>query len=257
MQRTKNALTRKLGPLPVWAWTIIGGIAVFWYRNRSGSTSTASTATVPTATAPYPTDGGGGGYGGWSSQPGGGGNSTTAAPVGQDNQPTTSPPTAPVATPQPTNLGPINSELKTLTKQLKSQGTLLGRLRKQLNHMQHPGSGTSKGRGKGKNQRGTNRNKNTKGRRSSSHVRNGTGGRTKSNTSINRGAIRTNRTRVTTAGANAGTKARNRPVTGKITRTGVQSHTTAAQTTHHQAPPQQVSGGRKQQPGKVTQRRKR
>ncbi len=40
MDNVKNALTRKLGPLPVWAWAIIAGIGVWYYRNRmSGSTA--------------------------------------------------------------------------------------------------------------------------------------------------------------------------------------------------------------------------
>lgn len=32
----RNALTRKLGPLPAWAWAIIAGIGIYVYRNRSG-----------------------------------------------------------------------------------------------------------------------------------------------------------------------------------------------------------------------------
>jgi len=36
-----NALTRKIGPLPGWAWVaiiVVGVYAVYWYRNRNGST---------------------------------------------------------------------------------------------------------------------------------------------------------------------------------------------------------------------------
>lgn len=32
----RNALTRKLGPLPAWAWAVIAGIGIYVYRNRSG-----------------------------------------------------------------------------------------------------------------------------------------------------------------------------------------------------------------------------
>lgn len=36
MADMKRALTRKLGPLPAWAWAIVAFVAVYWYRNRTG-----------------------------------------------------------------------------------------------------------------------------------------------------------------------------------------------------------------------------
>lgn len=38
----KNALTRKLGPLPVWAWALVAGVLLYYYRNRSGAVGTQS-----------------------------------------------------------------------------------------------------------------------------------------------------------------------------------------------------------------------
>lgn len=49
MTDISTALKRKLGPLPAWAWALIGGVGLYWYRNRSGSSvaggTTASTVT--------------------------------------------------------------------------------------------------------------------------------------------------------------------------------------------------------------------
>lgn len=72
----KSALTRKLGPLPTWAWAGIGvgGILVYkWYKDRqaanSSTSSTGTTAAATPAVAPTPTytTGGGGSSGGGSS----------------------------------------------------------------------------------------------------------------------------------------------------------------------------------------------
>jgi hypothetical protein len=49
VSKAKNTLTRKLGPLPVWAWALIGGVALYWYRNRGGGSATVATANVPAA----------------------------------------------------------------------------------------------------------------------------------------------------------------------------------------------------------------
>lgn len=42
MNNVKNALTRKLGPLPVWAWALVAGVLLYYYRNRSGAVGTQS-----------------------------------------------------------------------------------------------------------------------------------------------------------------------------------------------------------------------
>lgn len=44
MDGVKNALTRKLGPLPVWAWAIIGGIGLWYYRSRMAGSSASQQA---------------------------------------------------------------------------------------------------------------------------------------------------------------------------------------------------------------------
>lgn len=70
----KEALTRKIGPLPTWAWAgiAVGGIFLYkWYKNRqAANTSTTTPATAPATTngqLPYyqaPTSGGGSSSGG-------------------------------------------------------------------------------------------------------------------------------------------------------------------------------------------------
>ena len=54
MSKVKDALTRKFGPLPAWAWALIGGVGYYYYKSRISSTATATTAGgVPTsATTP-------------------------------------------------------------------------------------------------------------------------------------------------------------------------------------------------------------
>lgn len=53
MSRVKEALTRKLGPLPAWAWLLIVGAGVWWYRNRNSSVSGTGTGNVsPTPVTP-------------------------------------------------------------------------------------------------------------------------------------------------------------------------------------------------------------
>jgi hypothetical protein len=51
LSEIKAALTRKLGPLPVWAWALIAGAAIFVYRSRRGGA-----ANVPAAVSPDITD---------------------------------------------------------------------------------------------------------------------------------------------------------------------------------------------------------
>ena len=46
-----TGLTRKIGPLPAWAWGIVGGIAVYFLYTRYKSSSTNAAATSPVATA--------------------------------------------------------------------------------------------------------------------------------------------------------------------------------------------------------------
>jgi hypothetical protein len=52
----KSALTRKLGPLPAWAWLAVTAIGIWYYRSKtSGSTAAVNTtATSPTFTPPTP-----------------------------------------------------------------------------------------------------------------------------------------------------------------------------------------------------------
>lgn len=47
--RARQALTRKLGPLPVWAWAAIGGAAIYVYRTRR-ELATGSTGITPSVT---------------------------------------------------------------------------------------------------------------------------------------------------------------------------------------------------------------
>lgn len=46
-----DALKRKVGPLPVWAWAVLGAVVVFYvFRHfKTGGASTAATSTQPTA----------------------------------------------------------------------------------------------------------------------------------------------------------------------------------------------------------------
>lgn len=64
--RVGAALKRKLGPLPVWAWAIIAGGVLYWYRNRGGSASSSGTGAdlQPLAGGPGDNSGAGGGTGG-------------------------------------------------------------------------------------------------------------------------------------------------------------------------------------------------
>jgi hypothetical protein len=73
LNEIREALTRKAGPLPVWAWALIAGAAIYVYRTRK---SLAGGATI---------DGGGTGSGGATS-PGvsdstGGGDASSSPPV--------------------------------------------------------------------------------------------------------------------------------------------------------------------------------
>ena len=54
MDRIKNALTRKFGPLPAWAWLGLIALAIYYYRKHqsSSSTGTGSVATVPPTPQP-------------------------------------------------------------------------------------------------------------------------------------------------------------------------------------------------------------
>lgn len=71
----KNALTRKIGPLPAWAWFLIGGAALWYYRQRTAANSSdasqaaaADSTNTPAYYGPYGQDNypitGGGGTGG-------------------------------------------------------------------------------------------------------------------------------------------------------------------------------------------------
>ena len=86
MDKIKDALTRKIGPLPAWAWLGIFGIGYYYYKNHIANNSTSATQASSTVTTPTPQSpitvspgdsvynpntgtlttepGGGGGYGG-------------------------------------------------------------------------------------------------------------------------------------------------------------------------------------------------
>lgn len=44
-----GSLTRKLGPLPVWAWAILAGVIIYYMRNRGGATSGPSSSQLAAA----------------------------------------------------------------------------------------------------------------------------------------------------------------------------------------------------------------
>ena len=46
MDKIKNALTRKFGPLPAWAWLALAGAAYYLYTRYSGSSSSSSGSTT-------------------------------------------------------------------------------------------------------------------------------------------------------------------------------------------------------------------
>ncbi len=53
MDKVKEALTRKLGPLPAWAWLTIFGVGYYLYKNKIASSSaTQATSTVPSPVTP-------------------------------------------------------------------------------------------------------------------------------------------------------------------------------------------------------------
>lgn len=71
-------LKKKVGPLPVWAWSLIGiggsYLAIRWYKAKKAATASTSTTTaVPAANSPLPYSGLGAGIGGGY---GGGGSGT-------------------------------------------------------------------------------------------------------------------------------------------------------------------------------------
>jgi hypothetical protein len=45
MSNLKNALTRKLGPLPVWAWAIVAFGGLWYYRNKTANATQSGTGT--------------------------------------------------------------------------------------------------------------------------------------------------------------------------------------------------------------------
>ena len=49
VKKAENALTRKVGPLPAWAWAVTGGAALYWYRNRQSSSANPNVPSSPPA----------------------------------------------------------------------------------------------------------------------------------------------------------------------------------------------------------------
>jgi hypothetical protein len=96
MSKVKDALTRKIGPLPAYAWLGIFAVGLYLYRRNHQSSSTSSatgtatpnTADVVTGESVYPQySGDGSGGGGYSSGGGSGSGDTSAA----DTSPATIP----------------------------------------------------------------------------------------------------------------------------------------------------------------------
>lgn len=49
----KRALTRKMGPLPAWAWLGIFAIAVYYYRNKMSGTASTQSGTGTGSVSPF------------------------------------------------------------------------------------------------------------------------------------------------------------------------------------------------------------
>lgn len=146
MDKIKDALTRKIGPLPAWAWLGIFGIGYYYYKNHIANNSTSATQASSTVTTPTPQSpitvspgdsvynpntgtlttapGGGGGYGGGG---GGGGqlanalsNIATALTNLNNNAPNAATSPAPNSSPVPANTLPFRI-LKTNAKKIVSK----------------------------------------------------------------------------------------------------------------------------------------
>jgi hypothetical protein len=85
VNKIKTTLTRKIGPLPAWAWlAVLGGVLLYMRRKTSAATQSDGTDTTPDTTDntgsstydPAPSDGGGAADGG---DPGDGTDPTTGA----------------------------------------------------------------------------------------------------------------------------------------------------------------------------------
>lgn len=69
MNSVRNALTRKIGPAPAWIWAVVVGVAIYFYRRRTGATQTATDSGAnqtlgyygPYGNNAYPITGSGGG----------------------------------------------------------------------------------------------------------------------------------------------------------------------------------------------------
>ena len=84
-----GALTRKLGPLPAWAWLGLLAVGVWYYRKTHASSSTSSTSPASSGGGIF--GGGGSGSGGGDDSGGGGGSPTppTDTSTGSDTGTTT------------------------------------------------------------------------------------------------------------------------------------------------------------------------
>jgi hypothetical protein len=92
MNRIKAALSRKIGPLPAWAWALIAGAALFFIRRAQGGAVAAgpdqSGAPPPSYYGPYGQDA----YPIQGSGAPGGGDTGTGNPAGGPPQITVNPP---------------------------------------------------------------------------------------------------------------------------------------------------------------------
>lgn len=70
MSNVKKSLTRKIGPLPAWAWAIIAGVAIYVYRSRRALTTGAGTPASADVNSPSVSDQTGGGQSPVTLQPG-------------------------------------------------------------------------------------------------------------------------------------------------------------------------------------------
>lgn len=79
MDKVKNALTRKFGPLPAWGWFLLAFAGIYFYRKWSANNAASTATTSSTTTVPSWTDTGSGWWQGSGST--GGGSSGSASPT--------------------------------------------------------------------------------------------------------------------------------------------------------------------------------
>lgn len=125
----KAALTRKLGPLPAWAWAGIAAVGFYIYQRRSGSSNgsnantaaqNASLANVPGPFGQFP-DGGGGSPGGGGDGSGGGSSDGSGAGTSAPGATTPDDVSATPAGTSPTGMGPAGPSAPKAAANTKAQ----------------------------------------------------------------------------------------------------------------------------------------